>query len=239
MGLAGGLLSATGEPRVSTGPVESLASVHATARADTAFRHAAHRSLACTKCHASGGDHPGILIKSRADCRSCHHAAANVDKCATCHATDARASRVFAEVRTFSLPGGASRDRDLPFHHDLHEGIACASCHATTPERSARAVDCDGCHADHHREGAACRTCHTQTPPASAHTLEVHAGCAGSGCHADATFAAVPRARASCLVCHADHADHKPGKECATCHALPPSPTAGALGLVLHPRRVR
>ena len=137
---------------------------------------------------------------------------------------------VLQEIRTFSLPKGASRERPLPFRHDLHQGVVCASCHGAPPELSARAADCAGCHADHHHEGATCSTCHAQ-PVKAVHPLTVHAGCAGAGCHEDAPFAGVPRSRTACLACHQDHADHKPGRECAACHAMPPASLVGPVGL--------
>ena len=57
--------------------------------------------------------------------------------------------------------------------------------------------------------------------PESAHPRDrVHQGCDGSGCHEDASVAALPAARNVCLACHTKQVDHKPGRDCAPCHLV-------------------
>jgi hypothetical protein len=181
--------------------------------------------------------HGGLLVRTRADCRSCHHTQPLVQRCAACHADDARSERVFEAARTFALPLGAARARALPFRHAPHEGVACATCHTGSSSLTARATDCASCHADHHGARADCSACHVPAP-ASVHPLTVHAGCGGTGCHTDPAIVPTPRTRPSCLVCHAEQSAHRPGQDCAGCHVLPPAAAVEPVGLV-HPVRPR
>jgi hypothetical protein len=197
---------------------------------DTVFRHADHRGYACVRCHGDGADHGLVLIEAPADCRSCHHALPTAEPCVACHEEDARSDRLFEAVRTLTLPKGATAARALPFRHALHQELACGTCHGEPPARSARGVDCAGCHADHHRDGAECSACHAE-PLEAVHPRTVHAGCGGAQCHGDLPFAETPRQRASCLACHRDRADHRAGEECVDCHVMPPAGLRGRVGL--------
>lgn len=60
-------------------------------------------------------------------------------------------------------------------------------------------------------------TCHVgvQTP---IHSDQVHAGCAGGGCHDQDPVLSLRPTRNVCEVCHQDRVDHRPGRECTECH---------------------
>lgn len=197
---------------------------------DTVFRHADHRGYSCVRCHGDGADHGLVLIEAPGDCRSCHHDSPIAEPCVNCHADDASSDRLFEAIRTLALPKGARASRALPFRHALHQEVTCASCHGGPPARSARGADCAGCHADHHRDGAECSACHA-APTEAAHPRAVHAGCGGAQCHGELPFPVTPRQRSSCLACHRDRADHRPGEECADCHVMPPPGITGRVGL--------
>ena len=239
MALAAALVAVAAGARPSDGGeahAEHTAELAAQLATDSVFRHASHSAYGCVQCHSSGGDHRDLRVRTLADCRACHHAAPVAEPCARCHDDAASSERLLTTLRTLSFPQGRTATRALPFVHGAHEGVACATCHAPSPARSARAVDCVGCHAEHHGEGADCSACHVQAP-AAVHPLTVHAGCTGAGCHADAPLAALPQlagTRSACLVCHQDRAEHRPGQPCADCHVLPPPALPGAIGLA-HP----
>ena len=195
---------------------------------DTAgFWHSQHRGVECSACHTMEGSHGRVTVTSIRDCRSCHHTAPVADECATCH-TRAEVRQVQRQVtRTMDMRiGSLDRPRrSLPFAHAVHEDLACAECHTEGLTLSAAAVSCSGCHGEHHEPDMECRACHA-TPADNAHDAQVHLGCAGSGCHGDPPVRGVPRTRDFCLVCHQDLVDHRPGRNCEDCHALP-QPTAG------------
>jgi hypothetical protein len=203
----------------------------AQAAADTVFRHDDHTRLACARCHSEGAVHGRTLVRTREDCRACHHAAPDAEPCAGCHRDEAASTRLLAIVRTLSLPAGATPTRALPFRHDVHAEVACTTCHGAPPAVRAGPVDCGSCHTDHHRETAQCSSCHTPAPAAAVHPLTVHAGCTGSGCHEDPPVAELPRSRSACLVCHQSQVEHRAGGVCEDCHVLPPLGLSGPLGL--------
>lgn len=60
-------------------------------------------------------------------------------------------------------------------------------------------------------------TCHEDFD-VPAHSGDVHAGCAGGGCHGDAPVLSLAPQRNVCQVCHQDLVDHRPGQECTNCH---------------------
>jgi hypothetical protein len=240
VGLAGTLLTALagrapGGPALASAPSAGVApSPHTPARSvplpqavDTVFRHADHREYACTRCHGDDREHGSLLIRSVADCRSCHHALPVATTCTGCHRDDVGSDRLLEVMRTLTLPRGASAARALPFRHALHQAVACSTCHGSPPAVAVQPVDCAGCHADHHTESADCSACHVEAP-AAVHPLAVHEGCAGAGCHEDAPLETVPRARAACLVCHREQAEHRRSQECADCHVMPPAPVEAA-----------
>lgn len=181
------------------------------------FRHEAHDDVACTTCHVTSETHGEPVVTSAADCRACHHSADRAEPCTACHATatllPARVNRVIA------LDIGVRANRNLPFNHGQHSNVTCGNCHQEGAERSAATLDCASCHAQHHEPTVTCMACHAQ-PRASAHTLDAHNTCAGSGCHESQRYDPLPRTREFCLVCHQDLVDHRPGQDCAACHAL-------------------
>ncbi len=190
---------------------------------ETAFRHANHRSVECTACHTSAETHGALTVTDIADCRSCHHTGEPANDCASCHASSVLADRgIFpvAQRLTFSVTE-TPVTREFPFDHARHPDVTCATCHQEGPARLVDTGECAGCHTDHHEATVTCMTCHA-VPVATAHTVDAHVGCTGVGCHEDLPFEGVPRNREACLVCHQDLVDHRPGRDCAECHALPP-----------------
>jgi hypothetical protein len=198
-----------------------------------AFWHAQHRGVECTACHSSRERHGAVTVTSLRDCRSCHHTAPVATPCVGCH--DRNAVR-----RLPSLPvqrvmnirvGRLDRPRrTLPFSHADHLRYDCQRCHTQGLALSAAALNCAGCHQEHHQPDVSCMACHP-TPAAGAHDLDSHLGCGGAGCHdtAPAAVLAVPRTRDFCLSCHQDLTDHRPGRNCVACHALPGRPATVSL----------
>jgi hypothetical protein len=187
------------------------------------FSHATHRGLACTSCHsASGPAHGSVTLRSVRDCQQCHHGptvsklGGGTDACLHCHqrqSLPARPQTVAVKTSTSST----TMSRTLPFAHATHSNVSCAECH-TTPVTLAAATQCSGCHANHHAAARNCATCHNAY---DAHRdQQVHMGCAGAGCHSDRTVLSLGSARNVCLSCHAAQVDHKPGKDCGTCHRV-------------------
>lgn len=193
-----------------------------------AFQHEVHQSLACTDCHTSGGQHGVPRAWTAEACASCHHDPARGMTCDACHDRDGYADpRPVTQTVLLSVWREA-RTRELSFDHHLHVRLACRDCHEgsgllTPPE-------CAGCHQNHHRAGVECAQCH-RPPDAGVHTLEAHASCGGSGCHSEVATRRPMLSRASCLICHADHRDHKPGRECVACHLVPEGSAAPAAPL--------
>jgi hypothetical protein len=188
------------------------------------FWHAQHRGVECTACHSVRDRHGALTVTSFRDCRSCHHTEPVATPCSQCHDS--------SEVRRLSLAVSRVMDirvgrldrprRTLPFDHDRHLQYDCQQCHTQGLARSAAGLRCATCHEEHHRPTASCMSCHP-APAGDAHDLNAHLGCAGSGCHdaAPAAVQEVPRTRDFCLACHQDLVDHRPGRNCVACHALP------------------
>lgn len=242
--------SATGaEP--SPTPTTALASPTAgwtdrrvLAEVDARFPHSEHRAIDCERCHvrpASHVTHPGaecvachtrpaafesLAERSARECASCHHAREE-RSCRSCHESDDIGARpVLATVHTAG--GERVRVRSLTFAHALHVSVDCRSCHDDPVTRSFTG-DCATCHEQHHRPDSQCTTCHesTTTP---VHTSAVHSGCAGGGCHGDATVLALAPTRNVCITCHEAQVSHKPGRECASCHVGVMDSLGGARG---------
>jgi hypothetical protein len=202
----------------------SLLLPQAAAERDTIpFSHAVHRGLTCTACHsAAGPSHGTVMLRSMRDCQQCHHDATvrklggGADACLHCHQREALPARTLAvTVRTSTSTRPLTRD--LPFAHATHANVSCAHCH-TTPVTLAAPVECGSCHANHHEAARDCRTCHAAY---DAHIgQQVHTGCGGSGCHTDRATLALTSARNVCLSCHTKQVDHKPGRDCGTCHRV-------------------
>jgi hypothetical protein len=189
-----------------------------------AFWHSQHRGVECTACHSVRDRHGAVTVTSLRDCRSCHHTEPVATPCARCHDRSeirrlaTRVSRVM-DIRIGRLDRPR---RTLPFEHADHLRYECQQCHTRGLALSAVGLDCTGCHLEHHQPTISCMACHP-SPAAGAHDLNAHLGCAGSGCHdaAPAPVRTVPRTRDFCLACHQDLVDHRPGRNCVTCHALP------------------
>ena len=194
------------------------------------FRHVEHRDLACADCHASEPEHGALTVTTVADCRSCHHTEPVSADCASCHNEVSRVGTGAAlEVhRTLSLSVGERPDRALPFDHARHADLSCASCHAAGPDQSAAQADCASCHEEHHTPVATCASCHVPAAEGAHQVETAHVGCSGSGCHTDLPFQALERTRAVCLGCHQDQVDHRPGEDCADCHAMTGPPFGAA-----------
>jgi hypothetical protein len=204
-------------------------------RAET-FAHDAHAPIACSVCHEAPrghGAHAGVACADchRASaaatvrsltveqCQSCHHGPEQEWTCEHCHET--RGAVRSTQQLVFEV-WGAPRARDLPFEHDAHADIACASCHRATPAL-APAEPCASCHQDHMAAAVRCASCHV-APPAGAHDVDAHLGCAGAGCHnAAPDVEARADTRAVCLLCHQEQEAHEPGGVCVTCHRVRPA----------------
>jgi hypothetical protein len=187
------------------------------------FDHARHRTVACTRCHASDRTHGALVAASVEDCRACHHrpqqGAAGVD-CAACHSRDDIALEVHRVARVVELSVGR-RSRALPFVHANHASVVCSTCHTEGLALSATTVDCASCHEQHHAPDATCRSCHVAAPPSTHPPRVVHTTCAGSGCHDAVPFRERPETREFCLACHQDQVAHEPQGRCVDCHAMP------------------
>jgi hypothetical protein len=188
------------------------------------FVHDDHVSVSCSSCHGVGYAHATLKVKSKDDCRACHHASSAQPDCLECHsresvdALDIHVSRALAiDIGSVDHPV-----RWLPFEHRVHTATACSTCHTEGMELSTGGgADCSTCHAQHHEPTADCSACHAR-PAADAHDARAHLGCGGTGCHdAPAAIRDAPRTRSLCLVCHRDRAEHMVGQQCSGCHILP------------------
>ena len=196
-----------------------------------AFWHSQHRGVECTACHSMQNSHGAVTVTSIRDCRSCHHTGEVAVNCQSCHST-AEVRRLAVEVRrTMDIQLGSldRPSRMLPFDHQAHQALDCARCHTDGLVLSATGLDCESCHTEHHQPNTNCMACHAE-PAEDAHTVQVHVGCAGSGCHeaVPTPVADVPRTREFCLVCHQGLTDHRPGRNCENCHTLPQARSAQA-----------
>lgn len=209
-----------------THPVRLASSGPPQAQEGVRFWHSQHRDVECTACHSMEQTHGGLTVSSLRDCRSCHHTEPVATDCLACH-TRADVRRVTARVpRTLDIRVGRldRPSRRLPFEHAVHLDLDCARCHTDGLGLSASTVACSDCHDQHHEPTSNCMACH-ESPADGAHTVDVHLGCAGSGCHEalPATLRDVPRTRDFCMACHQDLTDHRPGRNCEDCHTLPRS----------------
>jgi hypothetical protein len=188
------------------------------------FWHAQHRGVECLACHSVRDRHGGVTVTSLRDCRSCHHTAPVATPCTQCHdrASVRRLTSRVSRVMNIRVGQLDRPRRTLPFAHAEHLRYECQQCHTQGLALSAAGLDCATCHLEHHQPDVSCMACHP-APRAGAHDLNAHLGCAGSGCHdaAPAPVRAVPRTRDFCLSCHQDLVDHRTGRNCVACHALP------------------
>jgi hypothetical protein len=192
---------------------------------DRPFRHRTHKDVTCTACHSSDSKHGAVTVKTAADCQSCHHAADRARGCEGCHAAKTLTPSLSVTRDIKLTVWNAPKTRVQRFTHPQHRDLECATCHTKGPELAVT-KDCASCHAEHHEPTRDCRSCHTGVK--EQHTRSVHQGCAASGCHVGAEYAAMPTARQVCLSCHVDMSNHKRGGECADCHKMTTwSATAG------------
>jgi hypothetical protein len=208
--------------------VNALALMLALSTAGTAqrpFEHERHEAVVCTACHGAGTEHRTLLVRSAADCASCHHDESRALSCSRCHE-----SRSLPQSRSIvqswdadpAADGSGSvavaRQRTLSFSHALHAGEACRSCHDTGTALAVTRT-CASCH-EHHRAEADCVLCHG-TDVRATHRAEAHLSCTSAGCHAGRSLPPLDASRMLCIACHVAQTDHEPGGACASCHQVP------------------
>jgi hypothetical protein len=183
------------------------------------FNHLEHREVTCTDCHTSQRTHGEVTLDSRgSQCLECHHRRiAPASGCARCHsAAEVSAPRTVEVGMTIR---GRTSARRIAFPHATHAGVGCAQCHTQGVSMRVERT-CASCHQNHHTATASCVTCHNQ-PNRASHTAQVHTqSCAGSSCHESAGYGAMTQGRNTCLACHQDQTDHRPGQACAGCHRV-------------------
>lgn len=184
------------------------------------FSHGDHRGQMCSSCHSSRVRHGELLVKSGADCQSCHHSGPERMQCATCHDVAALGRAVLQAPQTFAVTAKrASVTRRLPFEHQRHQAFVCTRCHTNPLSRAPDGADCASCHANHHRPAANCAACHAGANGLTTHTVADHANCASASCHGSRA-ANLPATREMCLMCHTTQQRHVPGKVCEQCHKV-------------------
>jgi hypothetical protein len=188
----------------------------------------AHRAVACTKCHVTGGNFKGVKFASCANCHQTPHPQSVSTQCTTCHSSDSWRTRKFDHSRTaFPLVG-------------RHATVDCASCHkAPATKVKPAASTCATCHADPHKGEFKqdCKACHSETGFTGAvfdHArvtgfglADGHAGLVCQKCHASVAVQGVPLAKKTadfrglkpaCATCHDDPHKTELGATCTTCH---------------------
>lgn len=186
----------------------------------------------CSECHSAvdyflvgtqnaGRAEPAIdprhgrTMLTAASCSACHHSATPPASCVQCHGDDPRLGGAITQTLALRLtPRGAPTSRAVTFQHPQHRALQCAACHTSTAAVTT-VTACNTCHTQHHEQASQCAACHGAAVH-DAHTAKDHLAC--TSCHARATIALLTPDRTFCLTCHADHAEHKRGRECSTCH---------------------
>jgi nitrate/TMAO reductase-like tetraheme cytochrome c subunit len=175
--------------------------------------HVLRAGLQCGQCHTPFSQHGGITLASTATCNSCHHPVLKPGNCARCHQGPAG-----MPTRSITLPQGV-----FPHRPHVDANLPCSGCH-TPPVMSARDLQCDNCHEQHHQPRVACLNCH-RGGVLAIHDRQNHVLCAQ--CHTS-----VPGlthwTRQICTACHADKVDHNPGRSCDVCHRVPAMGTSRA-----------
>jgi nitrate/TMAO reductase-like tetraheme cytochrome c subunit len=169
--------------------------------------HVLRGGLGCADCHTPLERHGGTTISSPADCASCHHREIQPMNCARCHPGPGGAPREMIAVATGD------------FSHGVHLGanLACRTCH-TPPAMSARELQCDNCHDQHHQPERDCLSCH-RGGVLDRHSRAVHVPC--TECHESARTLG-RWSRQLCTVCHVSQATgHYATKSCEACHKIP------------------
>lgn len=168
------------------------------------FPHERHERLfpLCEGCHQVEPGDAGSLYPDPDQCRSCHD------------------GDQVAEV-AWSPPAGPASYRHPAHPASAGVRLGCEDCHGSGDSRvvtlASLAASCSSCHEDHHAASARCSVCHSGTVIAE-HDLAAHRGCAQ--CHESSWASQLTFNRSLCLMCHANMADHKPGRECGQCHAV-------------------
>ena len=189
------------------------------------FSHRVHQLVTCASCHDQKIAPGAVKVRTKAECAACHHSADRSVSCEGCHDARTKLARVITKTVSMRINGDApAKQRGLPFAHKEHRDLECKGCH-TSGILLGVTRDCASCHTEHHTAERMCTACHQ--PAKAAHQRAAHDGCAGSGCHSNATVLALPPSRSTCLTCHADLANHKPKRECAECHAVSWGPATG------------
>ena len=206
------------------------------------FDHGTHvlrGGVACSQCHSAAnyvlpGTHDvdkrhGRTMLTSTSCSSCHHDETSTIACVACHTGDATIGRAIPVTMPLRLrPSHAPQTRQVEFEHRAHSSLECTGCHTSRTAVTSLAA-CATCHGTHHTQVAQCAACHG-TDVGSAHKAADHLAC--TRCHSRETVALLTPDRSFCVSCHADRADHKPGRECSTCHmqSTPPELRKRILG---------
>lgn len=196
----------------------------------------AHRTVACTECHASG-----VYSGLATACVSCHqqdyngttdpnHAQAGFSTdCTVCHTTTRWDGATFNHSQTaFPLTGAHNGAPCAGCHASgVYAGLPtdCYSCHqqdyqtANNPDHGGFPTDCAGCHGTASWSGADFNHSLTAFPLTGAHTTV-----ACTNCHAGGVYSGLPTA---CVSCHQqdyngtsnpNHAAANFTTDCTTCH---------------------
>ena len=192
-------------------------------------RHVLDAALQCDACHSSAelfeadgrtfDPGHGATRIGRADCARCHHVESAGD-CVECHTRNEVDALSLEAQLTVRVPHGEiTRTRMAPFSHEMHQAVACLTCH-DTPTAERPAGECSECHTEHHQEvgPAACGNCHGRELR-GLHARTDHFECAA--CHTTSTLRLLETAdRVFCMQCHTDMEDHRIEGECASCHLV-------------------
>jgi hypothetical protein len=182
------------------------------------FPHSRHSKLACLTCHElrSGKE---LTFEPPRGCQICHHQRPKQADCGACHQQSELEPTIPLQVAV-EVPKHERRRRTVQFPHEVHDTLACISCHVTpvTMAPSDSALTCIGCHDQHHSQSKDCATCHRTDAIRVAHErpVQAHIGC--DGCHTLTTVARLEPTRSFCLACHQSQQDHYAPKECSVCH---------------------
>lgn len=177
--------------------------------------HVTHQTVECGRCHGRPARFANLPERTARECAACHHEDAQRLACRSCHEGDEVGARPVL-VGIQATGAEEPRVRRLVFDHADHQSQDCLACH-TTPVTLQFGEECASCHEYHHSQDARCMTCHEDLDVPE-HSGDVHAGCAGGGCHGDAPVLSLAPQRNVCQVCHQDLVDHRPGQECTNCH---------------------
>jgi len=198
-------------------PPESRSDVPASP-SDT-FPHARHSRLACLTCHDLRSTARRLTFEPPRGCQICHHQRPAQANCTSCHERNELAGLRSVQVAV-AVPRHDPRRRTVQFPHQVHDTVACISCHVTpvTLEPADSAATCTGCHASHHAEARDCAACHRTAAITAPHRMPTQAHTRCDACHTRATVARLVPTRSFCLVCHQPEQDHYSPKECSACH---------------------